>query len=65
MARQLSESTKVRRLTSEINALRRANHTLTVERSDYAKRAKQAEFDIAEWKQRCDKLIHALVVKEV
>ncbi len=60
MPRQMSESTKVKRLTSELNALRRANHTLTVERQGYALRAKVAEVDAAEWKQRCDKLIALL-----
>ncbi len=57
MPRQLSESTKVRRLTSELNALRRSLHTVTVERQGYALRAKVAEEDAKDWKQRCDKLI--------
>lgn len=60
MARQPSDSTKVIRLTRELNVLRRANHTLTVERQGYALRAKVAEVDAAEWKQRCDKLMALL-----
>jgi len=60
MPRSLSESTKVRRLTSEINALRKANHILTVERQGYALRAKVAIEDASDWKARCDKLIAAL-----
>lgn len=64
---KVSEKTQLIRLRAELNALRRANHTLTMERGRYAIKVKVAERqaadlvdEVEDWKQRFDKLLASM-----